>query len=215
MKEHQVLRPELWYAAVMSSIAQTRHGKVEGVRENGLCVFKGIPYAAPPIGALRWLPPAPPDSWSGVRPARELSVSSFQNTLPDEVLSALDLKAMSVPGEQGEDCLTLNVWTPGVDDARRPVMVWIHGGGFTIGSSAQPIYDGQTLARRGALERAMQDSWIAFARSGDPSNEALGGWPGYGERRETMILGEESHLEYAPYDEERRAWEGLAGTGTF
>ena len=66
-----------------------------------------------------------------------------------------------------------------------------------------------------ALERAMQDSWIAFARSADPSCQALGSWPAYGERRETMILDEKCRVELAPYEEERSAWEGLTGTGSF
>ena len=129
----------------MSAIAETRYGKVEGVQREGLVVFKGVPYAAPPVAERRWLPPAPPDAWSGVRQAKW-----FGPVAPQNRPEGIDvLEGFSDDQPQGEDCLYLNVWTPGLDDARRPVMVWIHGGGFTIGSGSQAIYEGSTLARRG------------------------------------------------------------------
>jgi para-nitrobenzyl esterase len=128
----------------MSATVSIHHGKLEGDEQNGLFVFKGIPFAAPPVGARRWMPPEKPAAWTGVRDARRFGAVAHQNKL---MLSALS--AMVVDGEQSEDCLTLNVWTPALDGKRRPVMVWIHGGGFTIGSGSQPIYDGSALARRG------------------------------------------------------------------
>ena len=128
----------------MSATVSIHQGKLEGDEQNGLFVFKGIPFAAPPVGARRWLAPEKPASWTGVRDARRFGAVAHQNKM---MLSALS--AMVVDGEQSEDCLTLSVWTPALDGKRRPVMVWIHGGGFTIGSGSQPIYDGSVLARRG------------------------------------------------------------------
>jgi para-nitrobenzyl esterase len=128
----------------MSAIAQTRCGKVEGEEKNGLFVFRGIPYAAPPVGARRWRAPEKPEAWSGVRRAVEFGAAAPQNRVPLEALAAF---VVSEP--QSEDCLFLNVWTPGLDGARRPVMVWIHGGAFTIGSGAQTLYEGSALAKRG------------------------------------------------------------------
>jgi para-nitrobenzyl esterase len=128
----------------MSATVSIHQGKLEGDDQGGLLSFKGIPFAAPPVGERRWRAPEKPASWTGVRDARRFGPVAHQNRV---MLSALS--AMVIDGEQSEDCLTLNVWTPGLDGKRRPVMVWIHGGGFTIGASSQPIYDGAVLARRG------------------------------------------------------------------
>src|SRR5271168_1450356 len=128
----------------MSATVSIHQGKLEGEDQGGLLIFKGIPFATPPAGALRWLPPEKPATWTGVRDARRFGAVAPQNQM---MLSALS--AMFVEGEQSEDCLSLNVWTPALDGKRRPVMVWIHGGGFTIGSGSQPLYDGSVLAHRG------------------------------------------------------------------
>lgn len=123
-------------------------GKLEGRLENGLHVFRGIPYAAPPVGPRRWLPPQPVEPWTGVRPATD-----FGNACPQEKEApagnpVIDgLTRVSEP--HSEDCLYLNVWTPGLDDAKRPVLVWIHLGGWEKGAGSQSNYDGSTLARRG------------------------------------------------------------------
>ncbi|WP_333649411.1 carboxylesterase/lipase family protein [Candidatus Binatus sp.] len=128
----------------MSATVSIHQGKLEGDEQGGLLVFKGVPFAAPPVGARRWLAPEKLESWTGLRDARRFGAVSHQNQV---MLSALS--AMVVGGEQSEDCLSLNVWTPTLDGKRRPVMVWIHGGAFTIGSGSQPLYDGSVLARRG------------------------------------------------------------------
>ncbi len=107
----------------------------------GVLAFKGIPYAAPPLGPLRWRAPQPPASWDGVRDAQVFGAGC---------LSALENDPR--PGPRDEDCLYLNVWTAARrDDERRPVMVWIHGGGFQFGSSAMPVSDGGLLAAAGVV----------------------------------------------------------------
>ncbi len=123
-------------------IASTSAGRVQGTRSDGIAVFKGVPYAAPPTGDRRFRPPAPLEPWEGVRDALSLPPSCPQPSA----------RPQGWPQEPSldEDCLYLNVWTPGVDDGgARPVMVWIHGGGYAIGSGSWPLYDGERLARRG------------------------------------------------------------------
>ncbi|MDJ0865391.1 MAG: carboxylesterase/lipase family protein [Myxococcota bacterium] len=126
--------------------ARTQAGVVEGVSVSGLEVFRGIPFARPPVGTLRFRPPAPVEPWSGVREARAFGPSSPQwGELP---AFARRLIAAG-PGGLSQDCLYLNVWTPACDGARRPVMVWIHGGAFTLGSGSTALYAGTRLAQRG------------------------------------------------------------------
>jgi len=126
----------------MGAIVETRYGRVEGSEQDGLQVFRGIPFAAPPVGPLRFAAPRPPEPWAGVR-----DCTAYGGSAPQPPIM-LPLPGMDV-GPQDEDCLYLNVWTPAPDGARRPVMVWVHGGAFVIGSGSQTIYDGSTLARRG------------------------------------------------------------------
>jgi carboxylesterase type B len=123
----------------------TNTGTLRGCVENGLCVFRGVPYAAPPIGTARWKAAEPHPGWAGVRDSAEYGPSAPQPWLPG---------GMPPVGSHGappfsEDCLTLNLWTPGIDDARRPVMVWIHGGGFLTGSGNLPFYACDTFAGDG------------------------------------------------------------------
>jgi para-nitrobenzyl esterase len=117
-----------------------------GGRASGVRVFRGIPYAAAPAGALRWKPPQPADSWDGVRQA-----AAPGNACPQPAFPTNGLYGASPP-PTGEDCLNLNIWTPAKTAADRlPVMVWIHGGSFVHGTGAAIGYDGENLARHGVV----------------------------------------------------------------
>lgn len=129
------------------AVVETSGGRIEGSTGNGLHVFRGIPYASAPVGELRWLPPQPKTPWSGVREAKEFGEISWQPRAAAEGPLAFTPNAKEP--ELSEDCLSLNIWTPGLDSSRRPVMFWIHGGGFTGGAGSSPIYDGRFLSQRG------------------------------------------------------------------
>jgi para-nitrobenzyl esterase len=121
-------------------------GALAGEARDGVMVFKGLPYAAPPVGPLRWRPPQPAAAWTGVRPATAFAADCLQNRLP----KFIDPTASD--GPMAEDCLYLNVWAPAAKPARPlPVMVWIHGGGFVVGSGASIAYDGAGLVRQGVV----------------------------------------------------------------
>ncbi|EOI3575416.1 carboxylesterase/lipase family protein [Cronobacter turicensis] len=126
-------------------IATTTHGDVRGCTENDIAVWRGIPYAAPPVDERRWRTPQPLAAWQGVRDATAFSAASWQNAGFCRELAGGD------PGAFSEDCLYLNVWAPVARDTPLPVMVWLHGGGFTLGAGSLPPYDGQALARRGVV----------------------------------------------------------------
>lgn len=118
-------------------------GTIEGIQaKDGIQIFKGIPFAAPPVGPLRWKFPQPVTPWEGTRPAKDFGHSSLQS----KVVAAV----MQVAGGLDEDCLYLNVWAPAAAK-QLPVMVWIHGGAFTTGSGSMPLYDGSHLAAKGVV----------------------------------------------------------------
>jgi para-nitrobenzyl esterase len=121
------------------AVVQTAAGAVQGVVAPDHRLFAGIPYAAPPIGPLRWQPPAPAPAWRGVRDATRPGPRCMQDPGAD----------MELGRRTSEDCLTLNVWTPRINDDHRPVMVWIHGGGFANGDGG--LYVANRLASRGNI----------------------------------------------------------------
>jgi len=127
----------------MSPRVETRQGVLRGVQEDGLRAFRGIPFARPPVGERRFRRPEPPDPWPGVRDASAFGPSAPQMKLQLDFLPGMDV------GAQSEDCLYLNVFAPASSGAPRPVLVWIHGGAFTIGSGSQALYDVRPLVRRG------------------------------------------------------------------
>ena len=126
-------------------LVATRHGKIVGVVQEETHIWRGIPYAAPPTGELRWRAPQPVTPWQDVRQADCFSCASWQDITWCRELGGGD------PGNFSEDCLYLNVWAPAVRHEPLPVMVWLHGGGYTIGAGSLPPYDGQALAKRGAI----------------------------------------------------------------
>ena len=131
----------------MNPIVNIRQGALRGEMVNGVAAFKGVPYATAPFGANRLLPPQPVEPWSDVRDALAYGPKSPQMPYPPAV--AMILPELTVPGE---DCLTLNIWSPGLDSAGRPVMVWISGGMFEYhGTGASPWYDGSRFARDGIV----------------------------------------------------------------
>ena len=131
----------------MNSVVKTRYGEVRGSVVDGVNTFKGLPCAAPPSGANRLRPPQPVAPWSGVRDALTYGPKPPQAPYPPEV--SMILPELAVPGE---DCLTLNIWSPDLGSAGLPVMVWIPGGMFEYhGTGASPWYDGSRFARDGIV----------------------------------------------------------------
>jgi para-nitrobenzyl esterase len=138
-------------ATAAGPIVKTSAGKVRGAFANGVYSFKGVPYGASTAGPMRFLPPVRPKPWTGVRDALEIGPPAPQDRA---VPSAPDVGSylpsdLAGPGTMGEDCLVLNVWTPSLrGPSKRPVMVWLHGGGYTVGSSGVPLFDGTHLAAK-------------------------------------------------------------------
>lgn len=121
-------------------VVETQYGRVQGVQENGISVWRGIPFAHSTEGQWRFDLPQPPDAWTGVREA-----TAFGPVAPQPVSPMIIESQMPA----SEDCLSLNIWSPAADNNRRPVLVWIYGGAFVVGGSPNPLYDGTRFAANG------------------------------------------------------------------
>jgi para-nitrobenzyl esterase len=132
------------FAAPSPEQVTIESGALQGVAENGVLSFKGVPFAAPPVGDLRWRPPQPAAPWSGVRKADQYGHDCMQKPFPSD--------AAPLGTAPSEDCLVLNVWRPAEAAAGPlPVMVWIYGGGFVNGGSSPAVYSGGAFARKGVV----------------------------------------------------------------
>ena len=129
--------------ATADLVVRTKAGDLRGANENGIAVFRGVPYAAAPIGDLRFAPPQPVPAWLGVRDA------THDGPIPPQGRSRLAHIMGDFERPQSEDCLTLNIWTPAPDSKKRPVLVWIHGGAFSSGAGSLPWYSGERFAING------------------------------------------------------------------
>src|SRR5262249_14218117 len=132
------------YAAA-ADVVRVEGGQISGSAADGVRAFKGIPYAAPPVGTLRWKAPQPVVPWSGVRQCDAFGPECPQAPYPSASMY------YTPPQKQSEDCLYLNIWTAAQPRQKLPVMVWIHGGALTRGSGAHAVYDGAALARKGVV----------------------------------------------------------------
>ena len=140
-------------AQAQTPVVQVAQGEVRGTVDRGARAWLGLPFAAPPVGGLRWKPPVTAPAWSGVRPADHFAASCQQVAAPQGLGPWSHEYATSDP--VSEDCLYLNIWAPAPNGRKavkkRPVLVWIYGGGFGSGSGAVPIYNGAALAKKGIV----------------------------------------------------------------
>lgn len=170
MRVHQILR--LFAAFVMSlsteayaarveassaTLVTVESGMLQGTLDDGVLAFKGIPFAAAPIGPLRWRAPQPAVKWDGVRDAKAYGYDCMQLPFPSD--------AAPLGTQPAEDCLYANVWRPATKQTKLPVLVWIYGGGFVNGGASPPTYAGAELAKQGILFFSFNYRLGASARS--------------------------------------------------
>jgi len=164
--------------------ADTKYGIVEGQEseKKGISVFKGIPYALPPVGDLRWRAPQPPEKWEGVRKCNTFGTPCIQPLRPSGGFYEKEFyrhSFHSYPPSWSEDCLYLNIWTPAKAAGEKlPVMMWIHGGGFTQGYGHEPRYDGETLADKGVILVSINYRLTIFGYYGHPELTQESGFSG-------------------------------------
>lgn len=138
-----------WSAVPADPVVEIASGRIKGYTVDGVAGFKCVPYGASTAGANRFMAPQKPAPWAGVRDALDWAGHSPQAFFGQRRAEVTKLAPPADPVPVSEDCLTLNVWTPGIDNGKRPVMVWLHGGTFSYGSANTPRTDGARLARRG------------------------------------------------------------------
>ena len=132
------------------SVVNTENGQVSGYKSGDINIFKGIPFAAPPVGELRWKAPAPVINWTGVLKCDKFSASPMQRKPVPFMIWTEEF--ITPPENLSEDCLYLNVWTPAKSAKDKlPVFVWIYGGGFSSGSAACAVYDGEEMSKKGII----------------------------------------------------------------
>ncbi len=159
---------------VMAQVVQTKAGPVRGATEHGVLAFKGIPYAAAPVGANRWRAPQPVEGWSKVRAATSYGADCAQAPFPPD--------AAPIRTKPAEDCLYLNVWKPAAakPGAKLAVMVWIHGGGFVNGGTSPAVYSGHQFARDGVVLVSINYRLGRFGFFAHPGLQAEGGGGNFG-----------------------------------
>src|SRR6267154_832982 len=164
------IAPTLSAAATdVGPTAKIHQGRLEGFEESGVLKFLGVPFAQPPVGALRWAAPQPMPAWSGVRPAKTFGPAALQANTQAITQAATQGLPASYRTSMSEDCLYLNVWTTNLSKrARQPVLVWIYGGGNLSGSSSEAFTDGSNLAKLGVTVVAANYRLGAFGYINDP-----------------------------------------------
>jgi para-nitrobenzyl esterase len=163
----------------LTTTVEVSGGTIEGVEQDGIFIYKGIPFAAPPVGDLRWKAPAPVEPWTGVRKADAFGSACMQAA-----------NSMGNTAPVSEDCLYLNVWTPAKNTGEKlPVIFWIYGGGFSGGSTSTPMYDGTGFAKKGVVlvSGAYRVGPFGFLAHPELSRESGKGSGNYG--LEDMIAG--------------------------
>jgi len=175
-------------SAGRQTTVETTLGKIRGYMNENVHTFKGVRYGASTAGAARFLPPAKPKAWGGIRQTTSYGPRApqpFRRMAPEIGDALVD------PGQMSEDCLFLNLWTPGpARNQRRPVMVWLHGGGFRTGSGV-------------------------VCATGNPNHPGLADWTAFGSTgRSTMVFDAECRAVSDPYGEERRALDVYRGAGS-
>ena len=192
-------------ALILNPPVAVAGGLIAGTQEGDSLVYRGIPYAAPPVDPLRWRPTQPVQPLKGARPATQFGANCLQPAnLRDNGIG---------PGPASEDCLTLNIWAPAArGDGKRPVMVWVYGGSFTGGSASAALYDGQALARRGVVVVTLNHRlgrFGFFAHSALTADAAGGPVANYGLM--DMVAAMRAQLKGAPHASDRQYVFGTLG----
>lgn len=159
-------------ALPLTTTVEVTGGTIEGIEQDGIFTYKGIPFAAPPVGDLRWKAPAPVQPWTGVKKADAFACACMQAA-----------NAMGNTAPVNEDCLYINVWTPAkMTDEKLPVIYWVHGGGYSGGSTSTPMYDGTGFAKKGVVlvSAAYRLGPFGFLAHPELSNESGKGSGAYG-----------------------------------